>query len=113
MVTTGFQRDKPFVETRLRDLQQKFVAFVDLSPICHLINAHYSREAKMVVKEVMQNCASILKKVPHIYEACMKVQHGLFEWNRKHPYKPIVTMTTFENEIVHKVQPNLGNLEVA
>jgi GTPase SAR1 family protein len=83
----GFQDDKDLVETRLRDLKQKFAAFVDLSPICHLINAHSSREAKVVVKEVMQNCASIFKKVPHIYEACMKVQHGLSEWNRKHPYE--------------------------
>ncbi|KAH8934778.1 hypothetical protein BDL97_18G102300 [Sphagnum fallax] len=94
----GFQDDKDLVETRLRDLKQKFVAFVDLSPICHLINAHSSREAKVVVKEVMQNCASILKKVPHIYEACMK--------------EPIVTMKGFENDIVDKVEPNLRNLEV-
>jgi GTPase SAR1 family protein len=86
----GFQDDKPLVETRLRDLKQKFAAFVDLSLICHLINAHFSQETKMVVKEVMQNCASILKKVPHIYEACMNVQHGLSEWNQKHPHKPIV-----------------------
>ncbi|CAK9869218.1 unnamed protein product [Sphagnum jensenii] len=108
----GFQDDKDLVETRLRDLKQKFAAFVDLSPICHLINAHSSREAKVVVKEVMQNCASILKKVPHIYEACMKVQHGLSEWNRKHPHEPIVTMKGFENDIVDKVEPNLRNLEV-
>jgi len=51
----------------------------------------------------MQNCASILKKVPHIYQACMNVQHGLSKWNRKHPYKPIVTLRAFENDIVHKV----------
>ncbi len=108
----GFQYDKPLVETRLRDLKQKFAPFVDLSPICHLINAHFSREAKVVVNEVMQNCASIFKKVPHIYEACMKVQHGLSEWNRKHPYEPIVTMKAFENDIVDKVEPNLRNLEV-
>jgi hypothetical protein len=42
----------------------------------------------------------------------MKVQHGLSEWNRKHPYEPIVTMKAFENDIVHKVEPNLRNLEV-
>jgi len=77
-----------------------------------LINAHSSRETKLVVKEVMQNYASTLKKVPHIHEACMKVQHGLSEWNQKHPYKPIVTMEAFENDIVHKVEPNLQNLEV-
>jgi hypothetical protein len=108
----GFQDDKPLVETRLTHLKQKFAAFVDLSPLCHLINAHFSREAKVPVKEVMQNCASILKKVPHIYQACMNVQHGLSEWNRKHPYEPIVTMKTFENDIVHKVEPNLRNLQV-
>ncbi|KAH8934790.1 hypothetical protein BDL97_18G102800 [Sphagnum fallax] len=108
----GFQDDKDLVETRLRDLKQKFAAFVDLSPICHLINAHSSREAKVVVKEVMQNCASILKKVPHIYEACMKVQHGLSEWNRTHPHEPIVTMNGFENDIVDKVEPNLRTVEV-
>jgi len=50
--------------------------------------------------------------VPHIYEACMKVQHGLSEWNRKHPYEPIVTMKAFETYIVHKAEPNLQNLEV-
>ncbi|KAH9534186.1 hypothetical protein CY35_18G093500 [Sphagnum magellanicum] len=38
----GFQNNKPLVETRLRDLKQKFAAFLDLSPICHLINAHFS-----------------------------------------------------------------------
>jgi len=108
----GFQYDKPLVETRLRDLKQKFATFVDLSPTRHLINAHFFREAKVVVNEVMQNCASILKRVPHIYEACMKVQHGLSEWNRKHPYEPIVTMKAFENDIVHKVEPNLRNLKV-
>jgi hypothetical protein len=108
----GFQYGKPLVETRLRDLKQKFAAFVDLSPICHLINAHFSREAKAVVKEVMQNCASILKKVPHIYEVCMKVQHGLSEWNRQRSDKPIVTMKAFENDILHNVEPNLRNLEV-
>ncbi len=104
----GFQVDKPLVETCLTHLKQKFAAFVDLSPICHLINAHFSQEAKVVVKEVMQNYASIFKKVPHIYEACMKVKYGLSEWNRKH----IVIMKAFENDIVHKVEPNLRNLEV-
>ncbi len=108
----GFQDDKPLVETRLRDLKQKFTAFVDISPICYLLNAHFSQETKVVVKEVMQNCASILKKVPHIYQACMNVQHGLSEWNQKHPHKPIVTMKAFEKDIVHKVEPNLRNLEV-
>jgi hypothetical protein len=58
----------------------------------------------------MQNCASILKKVSHIYQTCMNVQHGLFEWNQKHPYKLIVTMKAFENDIVHKVEPNLCDL---
>jgi len=51
----------------------------------------------------MQNFASILKKVPHIYQAIMNVQHDLSKWNWKHPYKPIVTMKAFENDIVHKV----------
>jgi hypothetical protein len=63
----------------------------------------FSPKAKEVVKEVMQNCASILKKVPHIYQACMNVQHGLSKWNQKHPYKPIVTMIAFENDIVHNL----------
>jgi len=99
----GFQNEKTLVETHLTHLKQKFVAFVDLLPICHLFNAFFSPEAKEVVKELMQNCASILKKVPHIYQACMNVQHGLSEWNKKHPYKPIVTMKAFKNDIVHKV----------
>jgi GTPase SAR1 family protein len=108
----GFQDDKPLVETRLKHLKQKFAAFVDLSPICHLINAHFSQEAKDVVKDVMQNCASIFKKMSHIYKACMNVQHGLSEWNQKHPHEPIVTMKTFDNDIVHKVEPNLQDLRV-
>jgi len=60
----------------------------------------------------MQNCVSILKKVSHIYQACMNVQHDLSKWNRKHPHEPIVTMKAFENDIVHKVEPYLRNLEV-
>ncbi len=108
----GFQYDKLLVETRLRDLKQKFATSVDLSPICHLINAHFFRKAKVVVTKVMQNCASILKKVSHIYQTCMNVQHGLSEWNRKHPYKPIMTMKAFDNDIIDKVKPNLRNLKV-
>jgi hypothetical protein len=77
----GFQNEKSLVETRLTHLKQKFAAFVYLLPICYLINAFFSLEAKEVVKEVMQNCASILKKVPHIYQTCMNVQHGLSKWN--------------------------------
>jgi hypothetical protein len=77
----GFQNEKPLVETCLTHLKQKFAAFVDLLSICHLINAFFSLEAKEVVNEVMQISASILKKVPHIYQTCMNVQHGLFEWN--------------------------------
>jgi hypothetical protein len=77
----GFQNEKPLVETHLTHLKQKFVTFVDLLPICRLINAFFSPEAKEVVKEVMQNCASIFKKVPHIYQTCMNVQHGLSKWN--------------------------------
>jgi hypothetical protein len=38
----GLPNDKPLVEIHLRDLKQKFVTFVNLSPICHLINAHFS-----------------------------------------------------------------------
>jgi hypothetical protein len=100
------------VETCLTHLEKKFATFVDLLPICHLINAFFSLEAKEVVNEVMQSCASLLKKVPHIYQACMNVQHALFEWNRKHPYKPIVIMKALQNDIVHKVEPNLQNSEV-
>jgi hypothetical protein len=35
------------------------------------------------------------------------MQHGLCEWNKHHPNQPIVTMETFEKEIIDKKEPNL------
>jgi uncharacterized short protein YbdD (DUF466 family) len=35
------------------------------------------------------------------------VQHGLCEWNKNHPNQPIVTMETFEKEIIDKKEPYL------
>ncbi len=60
----------------------------------------------MTIK-VTNTCGDILKKMVHIYEACMNVQNGLCEWNKHHPNEPIVTMETFEKEIVDKKEPNL------
>jgi hypothetical protein len=37
----------------------------------------------------------------------MNVQHGVREWDRKHPSQPIVTMETFEKEIMDKEELNL------
>jgi hypothetical protein len=98
---------KSLVENHVRNLKAKFVAFINLSSRCYWINAHSSQEAKDVTNEVTNTCADILKKMVHTYKACMNVQHGLCEWNKHHPNQPIVTMETFEKEIIDKKEPNL------
>ncbi len=39
-------------------------------------------------------------------------QHGLCEWNKNHLNEPIVTMETFEKEIIDKKEPYLRQLVV-
>jgi hypothetical protein len=98
------------MEDHLHNLKAKFAAFINLSFTCYWINAHSSQEAKDVTTQVTNTCGDILKKMVHIYEACMNVQHGLCEWNKHHPNEPIVTKGTFEKEIIDKKEPNLRQL---
>jgi hypothetical protein len=68
----------------------------------HSINAHSSRQAKDVVDDVTTTCTNVLDKLPHVFGACVNVQHGLSDWIKEHPYQPIVAMETFKNDIVAK-----------
>ncbi|CAK9198095.1 unnamed protein product [Sphagnum troendelagicum] len=103
---------KCLMEDHLNNLKNKFAIFINLSSTCYWINAHSSQEARNVTTKVTKTCGDILKKMVHIYEACMNVQHGLCEWNKHHPNQPIVTMETFEKEIIDKFEPNLQHLVV-
>jgi hypothetical protein len=103
---------KSLMEDHLHNLKAKFAAFINLSSTFYWINAHSSQKAKDVTTEVTRTCGDILKKTVPIYEACMNVQHGLCEWNKHHPNQPIVTMETFEKEIIDKKEPNLRQLLV-
>ncbi|KAH9544647.1 hypothetical protein CY35_12G005500 [Sphagnum magellanicum] len=103
---------KSLIQEHLDDLRAKFAAFINLSFTCYWINARLSQEARDVTTKVINTCGHILKKMGHIYEACMNVQHGLCEWNKHHPNQPIVTMDTFEKEIIDKKEPNLRQLVV-
>ncbi|CAM6048220.1 unnamed protein product, partial [Sphagnum compactum] len=103
---------KPLMEDHLRNLKAKFAAFINISCTCFWINAHSSQEARDVATEVTNICGDILKKMVDVYEACMTVQHGLCEWNKNHLNQPIVTMETFEKEIIDKKEPYLRQLVV-
>ncbi|KAH9544644.1 hypothetical protein CY35_12G005200, partial [Sphagnum magellanicum] len=107
----NFPHQRP-IEDHLHELKAKFAAFINLSSTCCWINAHSSQKVKDVTTKVTNTCGDILKKMVHIYEACMNVQHGLCEWNKHHPNQPIVTMETFEMEIIDKKEPNLRQLVV-
>jgi hypothetical protein len=93
-------------------LKAKFAPFINISCTCFWINAHSSCEARDVATEVTNICGDILKKMVHVYEACMNVQHGLCEWNKNHLNQPIVTLETFEKEIIDKKEPYLRQLVV-
>ncbi len=69
--------NKTFVEYCVQSLKGKFVAFINLSSNCRLINVHSSKEAREMVKDVTNNCGDILKKLLYIYETHMNVQHGV------------------------------------
>jgi len=107
----NFLHQRP-IEDHLHELKAKFAAFINLSSTCYWINAHSSQEARDVTTKVTNTCGEILKKMVPIYKACMNVQHGLCEWNKQNPKKPIVTMETFEKEIIDKKEPNLRRLVV-
>jgi hypothetical protein len=106
-----FPHQRP-IEDHLHELKANFAAFINLSSTCYWINAHSSQKVKDVTTQVTNTCGDILKKMVHIYEACMNVQHGLCEWNKHHPNQPIVTMETFEKEIIDKKEPNLRQFVV-
>ncbi|KAH9544646.1 hypothetical protein CY35_12G005400, partial [Sphagnum magellanicum] len=107
----NFPHQRP-IEDHLHELKAKFAAFINLSSTCYWINAHSSQEARDVTIKVTNTCGHILKKMVYIYAACMNVQHGLCEWNKHHPNQPIVTMETFEKQIIDKKAPNLRQLVV-
>jgi hypothetical protein len=107
----NFPHHKP-MEDHLHNLKAKFAAFINLSSTCYWINAHSSQQARDVTIKVTKTCGDILKKMVHIYEACMNVHYGLCDWNKHHPNEPIVKMETFEKEIIDKKEPNLRNLVV-
>jgi hypothetical protein len=59
------------------------------------------------VEDVTTTCSDVLHKLPHVFEACVNVQHELSYWIKEHPYQPIVAMETFKNDIVAKKEPRL------
>jgi hypothetical protein len=59
------------------------------------------------VEDVTTTCSNVLHKLPHVFGACVNVQHGLSDWIKEHPYQPIVAMETFKNDIVGKKEPSL------
>ncbi|KAH9532569.1 hypothetical protein CY35_18G004800 [Sphagnum magellanicum] len=98
---------KEFVESYVKELANQFRDYINLSSKLHLINAHSSQQSRHVVNEVTTTCTKVLDKLPHVFKACVNVQHGLSDWIKEHPYQPIVTMETFKNGIVAKKEPSL------
>jgi hypothetical protein len=98
---------KSLMEDHLHNLKAKFVAFINLSSTRYWINAHFSQEARNVTTEMTNICRDFLSKRWCVYETWMNVQHALCEWNKNHPNQPIVTMETFEKEIIDKKEPYL------
>ncbi|CAM6056760.1 unnamed protein product [Sphagnum tenellum] len=91
-----------FVDPCVRKLKEGFVDFINLSPNTYSINAHSSREAKQVRKNVTTTCKNVLEKLPKVYETCLHVQLGICQWIKGHPNQPIVSMQIFKNEICAK-----------
>jgi GTPase SAR1 family protein len=98
-----------FVHNYVQKLKARFVDFINLSSNTHSINAHSSREAKQVLKDVTTTCKNVLEKLPKVYETCLHVQLGICQWIKKHPNQPIVSMQIFEREIFAK---NASQLQV-
>jgi GTPase SAR1 family protein len=93
---------KELVESYVKELANQFRDYINVSLKLHSINAHSSRKAKDVVEDVTTTCLNVLDKLPHVFRACVNVQHGLSDWIKEHPYQPIVAMETFKNDIVAK-----------
>ncbi|CAM6015569.1 unnamed protein product [Sphagnum balticum] len=104
--------DKGFIHKELlkvdvKELANQFRDYINLSPELYSINAHSSQQAKAVVEDVTTTCSKVLHKLPHVFEACVNVQHGLSNWIKEHPYQPIVAMEIFKNDILAKKEPRL------
>jgi hypothetical protein len=104
--------DKGFIHKELlkvdvKELANQFRDYINLSPELHSINAHSSQQAKAVVEDVTTTCSHVLHKLPHVFEACVNVQHGLSNWIKEHPHQPIVAMEIFKNDILAKKEPRL------
>ncbi|KAH9534139.1 hypothetical protein CY35_18G090400 [Sphagnum magellanicum] len=98
----GFFIHKELVESYVKELANQFRDYINVSLKLHSINAHSFRQAKDVVEVVTTTCTNVLDKLPHVFGACVNVQHGLSDWIKEHPYQPIVAMETFKNDIVAK-----------
>jgi hypothetical protein len=98
---------KEFVESSMKELANQFQNYINLSSKLHSINAHSSQQSRHVVDEVTTTCTNVLDKLPHVFGACVNVQHGLSDWIKEHPYQPIVAMESFKNDIVAKKEPSL------
>jgi hypothetical protein len=98
---------KELVESDVKELANQFRNYINLSSKLYSINAHSSQQAKDVVDDVTTTCTNVLDKLPHVFQACVNVQHGLYDWIKEHPYQPIVAMQTFKNDIVAKKEPSL------
>ncbi|CAM6049456.1 unnamed protein product [Sphagnum compactum] len=93
---------KQFMDPCVTKLKARFVDFINLSSNTHSINAHCSREAKQVLKDVTTTCKNVLENLPQVYEICLQVQLGICQWIKEHPNQPIVNMQIFEREIFAK-----------
>ncbi|KAH8966290.1 hypothetical protein BDL97_03G018100 [Sphagnum fallax] len=93
---------KQFVDPCVRKLKAGFLDFINLSSNTYSINAHSSRGAKQVLKDVTTTCKNVLEKLPKVYETCLHVQLGICQWIKEHPNQPIVSMQIFEKRIFAK-----------
>jgi hypothetical protein len=96
-----------FVHNYVQKLKRRFVDFINLSSNTYSINAHSSREAKQVLKDVTSTCKNVLESLPKVYEICLQVQLDICQWIKEHPNQPIVSMQIFEREIFAKTTSQL------
>ncbi|KAH9567132.1 hypothetical protein CY35_03G015100 [Sphagnum magellanicum] len=96
-----------FVHDYVQKLKRRFVDFINLSSNTYSINAHSSREAKQVLKDMTNTCKNVLESLPKVYEICLQVQLDICQWIKEHPNQPIVSMQIFEREIFAKTTSQL------
>jgi hypothetical protein len=85
-----------FVESDVKELANQFRNYINLFLKLHSINAHSSRQARDIVEDVTTTYNNVLHKLPHVFGACVNVQHGLSVWIKEHPYQSIIAMETFK-----------------